>query len=79
MKTAISIPDEIFGLAEELAKRLQLSRSELFTRAVSALIREYSEEDITARLNEVYANEDAALDPVLEKLQFASLPRKDWE
>lgn len=79
MKTAISIPDEILGAAEELARKLQVSRSELFTRAVSAFIREYSDDEITARLNEIYGQEDSTLEPVLRELQFASLPHEEWE
>lgn len=32
MKTAISVPDEVFRLATRYAKRLGISRSELFTQ-----------------------------------------------
>jgi len=35
MKTAISIPDPIFQSAEIMAHHLAISRSELFTRAIS--------------------------------------------
>jgi len=79
MKTAISMPDAVFEAAEKLAKRLHLSRSELFTRAVSAYVQERDDDDVTARLNEVYARESSALDPVMEQVQFASLPREHWE
>ena len=79
MKTAISMPDAVFEAAEKLAKRLHLSRSELFTRAVSAYVQERADDDVTARLDEVYARESSALDPVIEQVQFASLPREDWE
>ena len=79
MKTAISMPDAVFEAAEKLAKRLHLSRSELFTRAVSAYVQEGADDDVTARLDEVYARESSALDPVMEQVQFASLPREDWE
>jgi metal-responsive CopG/Arc/MetJ family transcriptional regulator len=34
MKTVISIPDDVFRQAEHAAKRLGMTRSELFTRAV---------------------------------------------
>ena len=34
MKTAISIPDALFQAAEDAAKRLAISRSELYVRAV---------------------------------------------
>ena len=38
MKTAVSIPDPIFQAAEDLDKRLGLSRSELFARALKAYV-----------------------------------------
>jgi predicted O-methyltransferase YrrM len=47
VKTAISVPDEIFAQAERAAKRLGLSRSELFTRAVQAFLATRSDENIT--------------------------------
>ena len=37
MKTAVSVPNEVFERAERLAKRLEVSRSELYSRA----LREY--------------------------------------
>ena len=40
MKTAISVPDEIFRRATRYAKRLGISRSELFTRAVAQFIQD---------------------------------------
>jgi hypothetical protein len=50
MKTAISIPDEVFAEVERGAKRLGISRSELFTRAV----REYLGALRDARITESY-------------------------
>jgi predicted transcriptional regulator len=47
MKTAISVPDDIFDQADRAAKRLGLSRSELFTRAVQAFLATRAEENIT--------------------------------
>jgi predicted transcriptional regulator len=38
MKTAISIPDEIFEAAERLAKRLKRSRSEIYSRALAETV-----------------------------------------
>lgn len=48
MKTAISIPDDVFAQAERVAKRLGLSRSELFTKAVQAFVATRVEGNITA-------------------------------
>jgi len=78
MKTAISIPDPIFQEAEQLAQKLGLSRSELFTRAVVAFLKEKRQENITARLNELYENEPSQLDPLIARIQFASLPEDEW-
>ena len=78
MKTAVSIPDPLFRSAERLAKRLGMPRSRFYAKALERYIAEAQEDDITARLNEVYAHEPSELDPLLATLQFASLPREDW-
>ena len=78
MKTAISLPDEVFEAAEELAQELGVSRSHLYATAVSEYVAHYRAEDVTERLNAVYAEIDSALDPVLEELQSRSLPREEW-
>lgn len=78
MKTAISLPDLVFAEAEELAKQLGLSRSELYTKALQAYLRKYNQNLILNKLNQVYAQESSGLDPVLAKMQFMSLPGEDW-
>lgn len=79
MKTAISIPDDLFQAAERAAKRLGLSRSELYQRAVAAFLERQSDTLVTDVLNEIYQSEEPGLvDPVLERMQRASLPREDW-
>ena len=78
MKTAISFPDPLFAEANRLAKRLRLSRSKLFAVALEKFLREQQGKDITKRLNEVYARERSDLDPVLQALQYRSLPREEW-
>ena len=80
MKTAISIPDDIFESAERTASVLGLSRSELYATAVREFIERYRTMNVTARLDEVYAEDDSSfsLDPRLETLQAYSLGREDW-
>ena len=78
MKTAISIPDSIFSRATEFAQRRRLTRSALFTVAVDEYIDHHREEDVTRRLNEVYAREESSLDPVFARLQSLSLPKEEW-
>jgi metal-responsive CopG/Arc/MetJ family transcriptional regulator len=78
MKTAISLPDPVFEEAESLARQLGVSRSELYTNALKAYLRKYNRDQILNRLNQVYAEESSALDPVLAKIQFMSLPCENW-
>ncbi len=78
MKTAVSIPDPVFRKAENLAKSLGISRSQLYTTALKTFVAEHDEDDVTKRLNEVYSEQDSSLDPVLEKMQFMSLPEEQW-
>lgn len=65
MKTAVSIPAPVFQAAEQLAKRLGIPRSRLYSRALERYVAEVQKRDVTALLNEVYAKEEAELDPLL--------------
>lgn len=72
------MPDSIFKAAEELAKRLGISRSALFTQAVSDFIKKHKNERITAVLDEIYGEESSSLDRVLQGMQSASFPDEEW-
>ena len=55
MKTTISLPDDVFKQAEHLAKRLRLSRSQLYAKAVAEFVSRHSPDDVTAAFNRVCA------------------------
>jgi hypothetical protein len=78
MKTAVSIPDPVFNAAEKLADRLGISRSQLYTRAISELLEQRREDRVTEDLDRIYAQEPSVLDPALARLQTASLAKDDW-
>jgi metal-responsive CopG/Arc/MetJ family transcriptional regulator len=78
MKTAISIPDEVYKSAEELATRLGKSRSQLYTQALSGYVATHKRENVTSKLNEIYDRTDSKLDRSLQSLQFESLKKEDW-
>lgn len=80
MKTAISIPDDLFRAAEAAAKRLGISRSRLYAKAVESYLKRHGAKGITEILNEVYSgpDPDSALDPILVKMQSASIGEEDW-
>jgi len=80
VKTAISIPDSLFDAADKLAKRLGVSRSELYQRAVLFYIEKHKAEGVTESLDTLYESggESSSLDPVIEHLQGASIVKEDW-
>jgi len=80
MKTAISLPDPLFQAAERLAKRRKVSRSALYTTAIAEYVAVHQGEGVTERLNEVYGNaeKESVVDPVVEALQWHSLPKNEW-
>ena len=77
MKTAVSIPDPLFEAADRLAHQLGISRSEFYARALRRELASRSDESTTARLDEVYAVVDSALDPAVRAAQRRAL-WSDW-
>ncbi|MFA7256702.1 MAG: hypothetical protein WC047_03925 [Kiritimatiellales bacterium] len=77
MKTAISIPDDIFSCAEQFAKRQHLSRSELYTRAVTEYIEEHKTMQVREKLDSVYSTEASKLDSTLVQLQ-SEATEEEW-
>ena len=78
MKTAISIPEEVFQSAEALAKRLGMSRSQLYTAAVNEYLSRRQDRQITALLNSIYEEEDSFLPSGIIRLQAGSLSGEEW-
>jgi metal-responsive CopG/Arc/MetJ family transcriptional regulator len=77
MKVAISVPDPTFQAAERVSKRLGMSRSQLYSRAVEAFVKKHRGVEVRQALEEVYAAEPATLDPMIERLQAEAL-REEW-
>ena len=78
MKTAISIPDQVYEAAEQLAQRLGLSRSRLYATAVRCFVAEHQHLEVTESLNQIYGDEATRVDPILDTLQLATLDSEDW-
>jgi metal-responsive CopG/Arc/MetJ family transcriptional regulator len=75
MKTAISLPDDLFRQAEAAAQRLRVSRSELYAKAIAEFLRRRQETSITERLNKVYSQREAKVDSGLHRAQLKSLKK----
>ena len=78
MKTAVSVPDDLFRTAEAAARRLRVSRSKLYATAISEFLNRQQGGAVTERLNEVYSRRPAKLDPVLRRAQLRSLEKDSW-
>ncbi len=78
MKTAISLPDALFKSGDSLAKRLGVSRSELYARALADYVAKHRASQYTQRLNAVYADEESRLDATTVAAQVRTLSRESW-
>lgn len=78
MKTAVSLPDNLFRKADKLAKKLKLSRSGLVAAALEEFIIRQRDEEITQSLNRVCAEVDTRLPPDLRRAAIRTLRREPW-
>lgn len=76
VKVAVSIPDAVFEAAEALAARRQCSRSSLYAQALEHLLAAEDRDEVTARLDAVYAEESSELDPALRDAQARALAER---
>ena len=73
MKTAVSVPDELFAEGERLAAQLGIARSQLYARALQEYVQRHGSDNVTARLDAVYSTEESDIDPMISELQEAAL------
>ena len=59
VKTAISIPAPVFREAESAARRLKVSRSELYRLALEAFLSGHRASEVTASYDEAFAEKEA--------------------
>ena len=78
MKTAVSMPDDLFRLADATARRLRVSRSELYAKAIAEFLERQDASAITGRLNDVYSRHPAKVDSGLHRAQLKSLEKDAW-
>jgi metal-responsive CopG/Arc/MetJ family transcriptional regulator len=78
MKTAISIPDELFARAEELARRLGKSRSQLYREALSQYLVNREPRSVTETLDELVGELSPEPDPWVRATARRALERSEW-
>ena len=78
MKTAISIPDDVFQEAERLARRTKKSRSQLFSDAVREYVARHAPDEITDAMNRVCADLGDSRDQFTSAAGRRVLERSEW-
>jgi predicted transcriptional regulator len=78
MKAAVSIPDDIFGAAERLARKLRTSRSNLYARALAQFVARHDDDEVTASMNAALARIDQAPDAFAQEAARRVLRRVPW-
>jgi predicted transcriptional regulator len=78
MKTAVSLPDDVFAEAQALAEAQQMTRSGLYTAALREYLARHQPDGVTEALDAVYATELSGLDPALAAASIQVLQRSEW-
>lgn len=80
MKTAVSIPDDVFDEAERLAERLQTSRSQLYARALSEFVARHDDDRVTTAINRVVdeLGNGAKMDDFTREAARQAARRVEW-
>jgi metal-responsive CopG/Arc/MetJ family transcriptional regulator len=78
MKTAVSIPDDIFEGAQRLARRTKRSRSRVFSDALREYLARHSPEEVTDAMNRVCTEVGDLEDPFLSSATRRILERNEW-
>jgi metal-responsive CopG/Arc/MetJ family transcriptional regulator len=78
MKTAISIPDDVFESAERLARRTKRSRSRLFSDALKEYLARHTPDKVTEAMNIACAEIGDQTDSFISSAARRTLERSEW-
>ena len=78
MKTAISIPDELFESAERLIAKLKISRSRLYSRAIAEFVARHDEDVVTQQMDQALREMEAPYEEFSKEASRQVLRREEW-
>ena len=78
MKTAVSIPDDVFEKAEHLARRLKKSRSQLFSNALEEYVARHAPDRVTETIDKLWAEIGTEPDPFAHVASRRILEHSEW-
>lgn len=78
MKTAVSIPNEVFEKVERLARRARRSRSEVYSAALREYVARHAPDEVTDAMDRVCAAVTDERDAFLTAAARRVLERTEW-
>jgi len=78
MKTAVSLPDEIFEEADRLARRLKKSRSRLYREAVTEYVARHDPDAVTAAMDALISDLDTRPEVSVTAAARRVLENAEW-
>jgi predicted transcriptional regulator len=78
MKTAISVPDEVYRGAERLARSTKKSRSRLYVDALKEYLARHAPDEVTEAMNRACAEIGQTEDPFASSAARRILERSEW-
>jgi metal-responsive CopG/Arc/MetJ family transcriptional regulator len=78
MKTAISVPDDVFKAAERLARRTKKPRSQLYSDAVREYVARHAPEEVTEAMDRVCAELGDSSDEFVSSAARRVFERSEW-
>jgi predicted transcriptional regulator len=78
MKTAVSIPDDVFEKVERFARRARRSRSAVFSAALQEYVARHGADEVTDAMDRVCAEVTDQPDPFISSAARRVLERSQW-
>ncbi len=78
MKTAVSVPDDVFEGAERLAHREGRSRSEVYSAALREYVARHDPDEVVEALDRVVDEAGEGIDPFVTTSSQRTLESTEW-
>jgi predicted transcriptional regulator len=78
MKTAISVPDDVFERAERLARRSGRSRSDVYSAALREYVARHEPDAVTEALDRAFESGPDPLDAFMTAAARRTLSASEW-
>lgn len=78
MKTAVSVPDDVFERAERLARREKRSRSDVYSAALREYVARHLPDEVAEALDRVVGDVGEGIDPFVTDATRRTLESTEW-